>query len=104
MLDKVNFWTWKPENLGQLERNFARVEKLAPQAGKVLGCYIRDYDAKRPLPLVPMQQQCELGLTWLKQKRIEGIVFLATCPCDLDLESVEWTRDWIGRVGNENSH
>ena len=48
-----------------------------------------------------MKNQCELGLHWLHTGRIEGIIFLANCVCDLELEAVEWTRDWIRKVGDD---
>jgi hypothetical protein len=47
-----------------------------------------------------MQQQCQLGLEWLRTGRIEGMIFLASCICDLNLEAVEWTRKWIREVGD----
>jgi len=48
-----------------------------------------------------MRHQCELGLQWLKLGRIEGMIFLATKICDLDLEAVEWTRQWMAQVGDQ---
>jgi hypothetical protein len=48
-----------------------------------------------------MASQCEMGLQWLRDGRVEGLIFLASCICDLDLEAVEWTRRWITRVGDE---
>jgi hypothetical protein len=48
-----------------------------------------------------MRHQCELGLRWLREGQIEGMIFLASCICDLELEAVEWTRSWIARVGAE---
>ena len=38
----------------------------------------------------------ELGKPWK-----EGMIFLASCICDLKLEAVEWTRQWIQKVGDE---
>ena len=40
LCEKVTFWTWCAKDLGDLEKNFAVVEKIAPKAGKLLGCYI----------------------------------------------------------------
>jgi hypothetical protein len=60
-----------------------------------------DYGEKRPMPVELMEKQCTLGLEWLHQGRIEGLVFLASCICDLELEAVEWTRQWIARVADE---
>ena len=101
LCDKVSFWTWKAEDLEYLERDFEAVEALAPSCGKVLGCYMWDYGAKQPIPVERMKEQCETGLRWLTEGRIEGMIFLATCICDLDLEAVEWTRRWIADVGDQ---
>ena len=72
---------------------------LAPACGKVLGCYLWDYGEKKPMPLDLMRHQGESGLRWLRQGRIEGIIFLASCVCDLELQAVEWTRGWVAKVG-----
>lgn len=99
--DKITLWTWRSDDLKDLKRNFERLEKMAPKHGKLLGCYMWDFGAKRPMPLERMKRQCALGLEWLRQKRIEGMIFLANTVCDLELESVEWTRRWIAEVGDE---
>ncbi len=101
LCDKVSFWTWNAPNLENLERNFDIVEKLAPNRAKILGCYMWDYGANCPMPLDLLEMQCDIGLSWLKEGRIEGMIFLASCICDLDLEAVEWTRKWIAEVGDE---
>ena len=102
LCDKVSFWTWRADELGDLERNFSVVEERAPLCGKLLGCYMWDYGNKRPMPVEAMERQCSIGLRWLREGRIEGMIFLASCICDLGLETVEWTRDWIAKVGDEN--
>jgi len=101
LCDKVTFWTWKAEDLEHLERDFEAVEALAQSCGKVLGCYMWDYGTKQPMPVEWMKRQCETGLRWLREGRIEGMIFLASCICDLDLEAVEWTRRWIAEVGDQ---
>jgi len=102
LCDKLTYWTWEAQNLRHLEENFALMEGLAPKScGKLLGCYLWDYGGKQPMPIAAMQHQCELGLEWLRQGRIEGMIFLASCICDLGLDSVEWTRRWIDAVGKE---
>jgi hypothetical protein len=99
LLDTVSFWTWDSAKLCDLPSNFEKVEAVAPKRGKVLGCYLWDYGKKRPMPLDLMERQCQCGLEWLQAGRIEGVIFLASCICDLDLEAVEWTRGWIAKVG-----
>ena len=101
LCDKVTFWTWWARDIPKLEENVSRMEALAGSCGKVLGCYMWDYGDSRPMPVQLMRQQCELGLRWLREGRIEGMIFLASCICDLDLEAVEWTRQWIRQVGGQ---
>jgi len=100
--DVVTYWTWRAEELNKLEQNFHRLEELIPSSRKVLGCYMWDYGDHRPMPIALMQHQCQLGLKWLREGRIEGMIFLASCICDLGLEAVEWTRKWIREVGEES--
>jgi hypothetical protein len=100
LCDAVTFWTWKSSDLANLERRFEVLERLAPDLPKVLGCYMWDYGQKGPMPVDLMEMQCELGLRWLQEGRIEEVIFLASCVCDLELEAVEWTRHWIAGVGD----
>ncbi|MCU0782560.1 MAG: hypothetical protein MUF81_00655 [Verrucomicrobia bacterium] len=104
LCDKITFWTWKAEDLGKLESSFERLEKLAPNQGKLLGCYLWDFGTRKTMPLNLMKKQCELGRRWLKEARIEGMIFLGSNVCDLELETVEWTRKWIAEVGSEPLH
>jgi len=100
--DVVTLWTWKAADLAKLETNFERVCQMAPNSRKMLGCYMYDYgDGKKEIPVELMEQQCEAGLKLLRARRIEGIIFLASCICDLGLEAVEFTRQWIRRVGEQ---
>lgn len=101
LCDVVTVWTWEARNLAHLEANFRRAEKLAPASRKVLGCYLYDYGTRQPMPLDRMQDQCEMGLRWLREGRIEAMIFLASCVCDIELEAVEWTRHWIAQVSGE---
>jgi hypothetical protein len=101
LCDVVTFWTWGAADLVRLDSNFGRFEKLVPAKRKVLGCYMYDYSKKQPMPVQLMQKQCETGLRWLRARRIEGMIFLASCICDLELDAVEWTRRWIAEVGDE---
>jgi hypothetical protein len=97
--DKITFWTWEAKDLTKLESSFDRLEKLAPKHGKLLGCYLWDFGTGKPMPLDLMKKQCELGRKWLDEGRIEGMIFLASNVCDLELETVEWARKWIAEVG-----
>jgi hypothetical protein len=97
----VSLWAWEADRVRGLGDSLGRLEALAPGCGKVLGCYLWDYAGKRPMPLDLVQEQCEAGLLWLRQGRVEGLILLASCICDLELEAVEWARGWIAAVGDQ---
>ena len=99
--DVVTYWTWNARELETLDHDFSEAERAAPNAKKVLGCYMWDFGAKQEMPITLMQKQCEMGLTWLRNGRIDGIIFGITNLCDLNLEAVSWTRKWIDKVGEE---
>jgi hypothetical protein len=101
LCDRITLWSWRSADLKALEANLARLEALAPGKPIMLGCYMWDFGAGRPIPLEAMRRQCELGLQWLKAGRIDGMVFLGTPVCDLGLETVEWARRWIAEVGEQ---
>lgn len=104
LIDVVTLWTWETAELANLETNLAKLEKLAPKSRKLLGCYTADYDRKRTpwwtaLPVPKMRDQCETGLRWLRQGRIEGIIIYGNF-LDLNWEAVDWTRKWIQEIGD----
>jgi hypothetical protein len=100
--DVVTFWTWRMEDLKNLQKNFEYFEKLYPSYRKVLGCYMHSYGDRKAIPIALHEEQCEMGLKWLKEKRIEGIVFASSSICDLEIDAVKWTKEWISNVGEES--
>jgi len=100
--DGVTFWTWKAEDLTNLETNFERFEEKTKGLKRMLGCYMWDYGIEQPMPADVLLNQCDQALKWLRQRRIDGIIFLASCICDLPLEAVEAVKQWINEVGDTN--
>jgi hypothetical protein len=100
-VDAVTFWTWHARDLAALDDNFRRFEEIAPAKRKLLGIYMWDFGAFAPLPMDAMEHQCRLGLDWLRSGRVEGLVFLASCIADLELDTVEYARRLIADVGDE---
>lgn len=98
--DILTMWS-QPNALEKLDEAIDKVQKAMPGKRIMLGCYIIDYGKRGSLDLNLMETQAETGLKWLKQGRIEGMIFLGNTGCDFDFESVEWTRDWIRRVGDQ---
>jgi hypothetical protein len=100
-VDVVSFWEWWARDLPHLEDDLVKLEQLVPDKRRSLGLYLWDFGERTPMPLDMMRHQCEIGLAWLKAKRVDSLMFLTNYLCDLDLEAVEWTREWIARVANE---
>jgi hypothetical protein len=105
LIDVVSLWTWDNSDLGNLEANLTRLERLAPRSRKLLGCYTSAYNKNQTpawtgLPVPAMQKQCETALRLLRSGRIDGIVIYGCTTTDLDWKSVEWTREWIQSVGD----
>jgi len=48
-----------------------------------------------------MQHQCELGLKWLRERRISDMIFLSNNVLDVGLPSADFTRNWIQKVGHQ---
>ncbi len=100
-VDQVVMWTWRPDDLKHLETNFANLENMVGEKPIFLGCYMFSFGDNKPLPVELMKWQTELGYQWLLEGRIQGMIFIASPICDVDLKSVEWTRQWIRRVGDQ---
>jgi hypothetical protein len=100
LIDVITLWTGNSAELVNLESNLKKLQQQAPTKKKMLGCYVVDYGKKKGIPVEAMQLQCETGLRWLKQGRIDGMIFLGNTSMDMGFESVEWTRQWIRKVGD----
>jgi hypothetical protein len=99
LIDVVTLWGG-PKDLLHLESNLKRAEASAAKCKRMLGCYLADYHGKCGLPVELMKLQCETGLKWLRQGRIEGIIFLGNTTMDLGFASVDWTRKWIEQIAD----
>ncbi len=100
LLDVVTLWG-SAGDLPHLEETLAQVEARLPGKRLMLGCYMFDFGTREPVPVSLMEHQCETGLRWLRQGRIEGMIFLSNTVADFDFPAVEWTREWIATVGDE---
>jgi len=104
LIDAITFWTGETAELADLDQNLTRLEKLAPKSRIMLGCYTPEYDRNRtptwlPMPVETMRHPCELGLRWLREGRIAGIIIYGNF-LDPGWDSAEWAREWIEKVGD----
>lgn len=101
IVDTVYFWTWRARDLVNLEANFATYRKILPTKRTLLGIYMWDFGDKKTIPVEMMEHQCRLGLEWLKKGEIDGLIFHCTPLCGMNLEAVEWSRNWIARHADD---
>jgi len=99
-VDGITLWTWNCEELPLLAERYDKIEMLFPNHKKILGIYIYDYPTGVPIPLDLMELQCELGLSLIKQKRLDGMIVCANSVMGVGLPSEQWLRDWIDKVKN----
>jgi len=113
--DVLVFWTWKSEELKDLEKNLALLEAMKPKSCRIaLGIYLWDYTGVdetkksdptyrfgKPTPLDLMELQCGLGLKWLKEGRVSDLVILGNTHLDIGAPSAPWMRQWVKQHGSE---
>jgi hypothetical protein len=102
LFDVLTLWTWNSDDLRTLEKSLAALEAVAPQKARIaLGIYIWDFYNRKPVPPDLMELQCELGLKWMKEKRISEMIFLANTVFDIGAPGAGYAREWIARNGNK---
>lgn len=100
-LTGVSMWSWSYRELDTLEARFEEACRLLPDKGKMLGCYMYDFPSGDPVPNEYMELQCELGRQWIREGRLDGMIFETNSVMGVGLPSEKWLRDWIDRVGDE---
>ena len=98
--DVVSFWTWDAKDLVALESHFKEYRKIVPDKPTLLGIYMWDFGAGRPITMELMKLQLDFALEKFKQGEIEGMIFHCTPLVDLGLEAVEYSRKWIAEYGD----
>ncbi len=94
--DIVSMWTWRSENINNLEENLEKLEKLLTKGQKIFaGCYLWDYGNCGPIPMELMKKQVETYARWIEDGRIHGIIVCSNCVADVGLDTAEYIRSWI---------
>ena len=99
--DVISFWTWRGSELCRAERNIERIRELAPEARIMAGCYMWNYGERKPLTIDEMKYQADLYLRLIHEGKIDGIILCSNCIADLEIEAVEWMRNWISEHKND---
>lgn len=101
LCDVITMWTWKGCDLPQLDENIHKILSMTPGKRHLVGCYMWNYGEQKPLTMEQMKFQLDKYYQWLKKGMIEGVIFCSNCIADIGLETVDYTRNWIKEVGEE---
>ena len=97
-IDAFTFWTWRSNEIPLLPERFEAVEPKLRGKKILLGIYMYDFSARKPVSTELMELQCEYALGLLREGRIDGMIFEANSVMGVGLESERWLRDWVDRV------
>ncbi|MBO5269713.1 MAG: hypothetical protein J6B77_02935 [Clostridia bacterium] len=97
-VDVFTFWTWKSDEIPLLPERFLRAEPKYKGKKILLGIYMYDFSARKPVSVEHMELQCSYALELMKEGRIDGMIFETNSVMGIGLESELWLRDWVERV------
>lgn len=97
-LDVINLWVWHARDVVKLAEYVDRCRAVVPDTPIVVGLYLHDYGDGRSMPPELLRKQCETSLELAHAGRIQGMVFLTEQQATAQ---VQWTVDWIKRVGDQ---
>ena len=99
--DVITFWNWNSRELAHAEENLERVIALTPSKEHLAGCYLYNYGDSRPLTRDEMAFQLDIYYRFLKEGRIPGVIACANTVADIELEAVDYFRNWLAEHGDE---
>lgn len=94
-IDIVSFWIWGCQHLDKLNEHLDACRKLFPDKPIIMGCYLRDYPSRAPMPVEFVRGQWRTVAQALEDGRLTGFEILGTVLIDGQLEQALWIRDFI---------
>jgi len=94
-VDVVSLWQWRYDL--NLDEAVDRCAELFPGVPLYLGCYLRDFVKKAPMPIALLEERFEHIVRYLDEGKIAGFAILGAGLIDGHLEQAEWVRDFIAR-------
>lgn len=94
-MDVVNLWIWEAKNLPTLDDGLKRCREVFPDKPINMGCYLRDYPTRAPVPMDMVKHQWERVRHHVEQGTVAGYSILATVLIDGHQEQANWIRDFI---------
>lgn len=103
LCDEVSYWFWRAENLAKGEESIRACRRYVGEGKSLLlGVYMFDFGGgNKPIPRDVMLHQLDVALRLLRDGTVDGLIFHCTPMCNLGLEAVELSRQWIAEHGDE---
>jgi len=96
-VDVINLWFWPGSGYDEMDRAVERCREIFKNKPIYVGCYMRNYPEKKPLPIATIEKRFEGIVRHLKEGKIAGYTILGTVLIDGQLEQAEWIRDFIAK-------
>jgi len=94
-MDIVNLWVWRATDIPSLEKSLDRCKEIFPDKPVIMGCYLRDYPTRSPVPMSLLKEQWRIVLSRLEKGDISGYSILGTVLIDGQQEQANWVREFI---------
>lgn len=100
--DGITYWNMDtPAQKDSLRDDLDRMIERTPGKKRMTGCYIWNYGAGKPLAPEELEFECETYLDYIRQGKSEGIIFCSNTCADIAGPAVDFLREWIKKVGEE---
>jgi len=100
--DEVSLWFWNGKNLGTMEEQVRKCRAfIGEEKSMLLGIYMWDWGAGKPIPPDTMKRQLDLARRFLAEKTVSGLIFHSNLNCDIGDPSAEVSRLWIAEHADE---
>lgn len=101
--DEVSLWFWNGKNLGTMEEQVHKCRAFIGEGkSMLLGIYMWDWGAGKPIPPETMRRQLDLARKFLAEGTVSGLIFHSNLNCDIGDPSAEISRLWIAEHADES--
>ncbi|MBQ3343594.1 MAG: hypothetical protein IJG84_16965 [Kiritimatiellae bacterium] len=108
LCDVIALWFWKPSSLDNMEEMVLKAKSfLGPDMPLMLGLYMWSFgEVFGPVPADKMKHQLAVAEKLLRNGTVEGLIFHPTTSADMDVPSVNLSKEWIRRLreGDSSAH
>lgn len=96
--DLTTFWTWRAENIANLEEDYKKIRDITDGGRLMLSAYLFDYGNQKLMDDTLLQKQLDFIYGKLADNEIEGMLICSNCSADLGLSSVDVVKNWLNTI------